>query len=224
MQAVHWYSLLTKSLGEDCLGQPLRPLPAGSPLRAWHASDAGLDSLSWPFPPGIVERLPAKQHGVLALWFDGVWRFCPQSDVDPRPAMLVQERGNFVVWNLRYRADSTAHQQMQMTTTRGLRAFPLVVPQKPCWKTCVWIRTTLWMVKGERWSESSQIQQAISTLLDACDVRCQSRRTFNNSPSAPHQHSKCFSERLSRYHRGRRLDERAERFRTYVEDMQSLMR
>ena len=143
---------------------------------------------------------------------------------DQRSHMLVQERGNFVVWNLRYRADSTAHQQMQMTTTRGLRAFPLVVPQKPCWKTCVWIRTTLWMVKGERWSESSQIQQAISTLLDACDVRCQSRRTFNNSPSAPHQHSKCFSERLSRYHRGRRLDERAERFRTYVEDMQSLMR
>ena len=109
MQAVHWYSLLTKSLGEDCLGQPLRPLPAGSPLRAWHASDAGLDSLSWPFPPGIVERLPAKQHGVLALWFDGVWRFCPQSDVDPRPTLTHVGPRTWELCGLEFEISSRLH-------------------------------------------------------------------------------------------------------------------
>ena len=72
---------------------------------------------------------------------------------------------------------------------------------------------------GERWSEANQIQRVIMVLLDAA--------------AGPHPGSLSMEEMttiknifqwLYRHHRNRGLDERAERFQSYVTDIQSLMR
>ena len=71
---------------------------------------------------------------------------------------------------------------------------------------------------GERWHESSQLQQAIVVLPEA-----------TSGPNAEGLLMRVLTlirnicQRLQRYHRNRGLDERADRFRLYVTDMQSLM-
>lgn len=71
---------------------------------------------------------------------------------------------------------------------------------------------------GERWTEASQIQQAIICLLEA-----------TTGPSPEGMSMEVVStirnvfQRLYRWHRNRGSDQRAGRFQTYVQNMTNLM-
>ena len=71
---------------------------------------------------------------------------------------------------------------------------------------------------AERFNEANQIQQAIITLLDA---------SAGDNPEglseSVMQRIRGVFQRLYRYHRNRGLDERADRFLVYIQDMQSLL-
>ena len=71
---------------------------------------------------------------------------------------------------------------------------------------------------GERWMEASQLQNAIMVILEAsggAEPEGLSVRVVVEIRNV--------CQRLHRWHRNRGSDERAERFRTYVENMTSLM-
>ena len=72
---------------------------------------------------------------------------------------------------------------------------------------------------AEIWNDSNQIQQAIVLLLDATEGDApegMSMRVVEGIRNV--------FQRLYRYHRNRGSDERRDRFRRYVQDMDSLMR
>ena len=138
--------------------------------------------------------------------------------------MLTQERGNLVLWNHRNRADSTdpiVHQQEdheggeeespttdvednQSNRPTGMEALlqNMRVDQNQA-------------LAAERWHEASMIQQAICLVLDSTLTEGFSTRISNEIRN--------IFQRLYRFHRNRGDDERRDRFRLYVEDMQSLM-
>ena len=71
---------------------------------------------------------------------------------------------------------------------------------------------------GERWMEASQLQNAILVILEAsggAEPEGLSMRVVSEIRN--------ICQRLYRWHRNRGSDERAARFRTYVDNMTSLM-
>ena len=152
---------------------------------------------------------------------------------DQRSHMLAQERGNFVVWSIRNRADTTDPEirvpeefrddddgengeEEQQTEDEHVNdpqphaAEQLLANMREDQNTAL---------SGQRYPEANSIQNAIITLLDA---------TSGPNPEGWSENViteiRNVLQRLWRWHRNRGSDERAERFRLYVQDMQQLMR
>ena len=175
------------------------------------------------------DAVDCLRYGLMEL--GGFVRFSRLSR-DQRSHMLSQERGNFVVWSIRNRADTTdpdTHAPEEYRDDDGENgeeeprtedehvndpqphgAERLLSNMREDQNTAL---------SGQRYSEANNIQNAIITLLDATSgpnpegltmtVITEIRNVF---------------QRLWRWHRNRGSDERAERFRLYVQDMQQLMR
>eukprot|EP00435_Cladocopium_sp_Y103_P037889 s202_g10.t1 len=145
---------------------------------------------------------------------------------DQRRHMMTQERGNFVIWYLRTRAETTDAAEIHVPEYRddgeeGEEESPTEDAKAPGGATSLLENMRLdqnQALAGERWTEAGQIQQATLVLLNATsgpepeglstNVATQVRNVF---------------QRLWRWHKNRGLEERAARFHRYVEDMQSLM-
>ena len=138
--------------------------------------------------------------------------------------MLTQERGNLVLWNHRNRADSTdpiVHQQEDHEG--GEEESPTTDVEDNQSNRPTGMETLLQNMRvdqnqalaAERWHEANMIQQAICLVLDSTLTEGFSTRISNEIRN--------IFQRLYRFHRNRGDDERRDRFRLYVEDMQSLM-
>jgi hypothetical protein len=136
--------------------------------------------------------------------------------------MLIQERANLVLWNLRNQSDTTDVAAEDNAQKHGEEEAATSDPEVSPDATILLDnlrRDQNNALAGERWNESSQLQQAIVTLLEA-----------TSGPNAEGLSMRVLAlvrnicQRLYRYHRNRGLDERAEKIRLYVTDMQSLMR
>ena len=138
--------------------------------------------------------------------------------------MLTQERGNLVLWNHRNRADSTdpiVHQQEDHEG--GEEESPTTDVEDNQSNRPTGMEALLQNMRAdqnqalaaERWHEASMIQQAICLVLDSTLTEGFSTRISNEIRN--------IFQRLYRFHRNRGDDERRDRFRLYVEDMQSLM-
>jgi hypothetical protein len=141
---------------------------------------------------------------------------------EQRSHMLIQERANLVLWNLRNQSDTTDVAAEDNAQKHGEEEAATSDPEVSPDATILLDnlrRDQNNALAGERWNESSQLQQAIVTLLEA-----------TSGPNAEGLSMRVLAlvrnicQRLYRYHRNRGLDERAEKIRLYVTDMQSLMR
>jgi len=140
---------------------------------------------------------------------------------EQRNHMLIQERANLVLWNMRHKSETTDAAEDGNGQERGEEESPADDPEiSP--DAAVLLdnlrKDQNNALAGERWYEASQLQQAIVTLLDA---------TSGPNPEGLSMRVitavRNIGQRLYRYHRNRGLDERAERFYKYVTDMQSMM-
>jgi hypothetical protein len=141
--------------------------------------------------------------------------------------MLTQERGNFALWNQRNRADiiDSVGQQMDnqdqgeeesLTTDAENDENSRPTGMEGLLQNMCMDQNRV--VAAERWHEASDIQQAICLLLDATtgpEPEGMSVRVANGIRS--------IFQRLYKFHRNRGQDERRDRFRLYVEDINSLM-
>ena len=146
---------------------------------------------------------------------------------EQRSHMFVQERANMVLWNLRNQADTTdvATQNNGEGGEEEMRTNdPEVEPEShvsPGRITALLenVRRDLNIaLQAERWTESNQLQGAVNILLDATggpNPEGLSMRVLRDVRN--------IFQRLFRIHRNRGLEERMERFRVYVEDINSLM-
>ena len=143
--------------------------------------------------------------------------------------MYTQERGNFVLFQMRTQAETTDAENIQVPEQyrddgeQAEEESPTedehVNPTSPEVNLMNNLRLDQNLaLRAERWSEASQIQCAIVLLLDA---------TSGPEPEGLSmvviQQIRAIFQRLWRWHRNRGLDDRADRFRTYVQDMNSLM-
>ena len=140
---------------------------------------------------------------------------------DQRSYMFTQERANLVLWNMKHRAETTdpqGEEEENPTNNPGGSAESHGSPGN--------IETLLENMRrdlnialnSEQWTEANTIQGAITTLLDATagsDPEGLSTRVVRDIRNV--------FQRLFRIHRNRGSDERMERYRTYVENMSSLM-
>eukprot|EP00435_Cladocopium_sp_Y103_P024696 s2951_g6.t1 len=145
---------------------------------------------------------------------------------EQRGHMLVQERGNFVMWNIRTSAQTTDDvpeqddgenaEEENETSDEEISAHGS--PRGPSALLDHMRADQNIALAAERWAEAQQIQQAIITLLDATsgpEPEGMSMRVVQSIRNV--------FQRLYRQHRNRGLDDRAERFQRYVEDMNALM-
>ena len=141
---------------------------------------------------------------------------------EQRNHMLIQERANLVLWNMRHQSETTDAAEDGNGQEHGEEESPADDPEiSP--DSAVLLdnlrKDQNNALAGERWNEASQLQQAIVTLLDA---------TSGPNPEGLSMRVltaiRNIGQRLYRYHRNRGLDERSERFYLYVTDLQSLMR
>ena len=175
------------------------------------------------------DALDCLRYGLMEL--GGFVRFSRLSR-DQRSHMLAQERGNFVVWSIRNCADTTdpeIHVPEEFRDDDGENgeeeprtddehvndpqphgAEQLLENMRSDQNTAL---------SGQRYSEANSIQNAIITLLDATSGPNSEGLTANVITEIRN-----VFQRLWRWHRNRGSDERAERFRLYVQDMQQLMR
>ena len=146
---------------------------------------------------------------------------------EQRSHMFVQERANMVLWNLRNQADTTDVAE-QSNVEGGEEELgtsdPEIEPEShvsPGRITALLenVRRDLNIaLQAERWTESNQLQGAVNILLDA-----------TNGPNPEGLSMRVVRDvrnifqRLFRIHRNRGLEERRDRLRVYVEDMNSLM-
>ena len=137
--------------------------------------------------------------------------------------MLTQERGNLVLWNHRNRADSTDPIVHQQEDHEGGEESPTTDVEDNQSNRPTGMEALLQNMRAdqnqalaaERWHEANMIQQAICLVLDSTLTEGFSTRISNEIRN--------IFQRLYRFHRNRGDDERRDRFRLYVEDMQSLM-
>ena len=174
----------------------------------------------------LEEAIDCLRFGLMEI--GGFVRFT-SLDRQQRAHMFTQERANLVIWNLRNRAETTdPHDPNASRDGEGEEEEPQTEDPtvEPPVHSPGQIEALLENMRrdqnialaNERWLDASQIQSAISTILDATagdnlemlstSVIRDIRNTF---------------QRLFRTHRNRGSDERMERFRVYVEDMTSLM-
>jgi len=174
-----------------------------------HSTEEGLDCIRF----GLMELGGFVRHTFLSR--------------EQRTHMFVQERANLVLWNLRNQADTTdvATQNHGEGGEEELRTNdPEVEPEahsslgriSPLLEH---VRRDLNIaLQAERWTESNQLQGAVNILLDATggpNPEGLSMRVLRDVRN--------IFQRLFRIHRNRGLEERMERFRVYVEDINSLM-
>ena len=144
---------------------------------------------------------------------------------EQRTHMLVQERGNLVLWNVRNRADTTGSAlETDAQQETGEEEVQTMDPEgSPDNGTEVLLenlrRDQNNALAGERWSEANQIQRGIMVILESTTGPSPGRLSVDEMTTIRN-----IFQRLYRYHRNRGSDERAERYQTYVTDMQSLMR
>ena len=141
--------------------------------------------------------------------------------------MFVQERANMVLWNLRNRADTTDatlenHREGGEEEPRTID--PVIETETHSSHGGISYllehvrRDQNIALQAERWTEANQLQGAVAILLHATsgpDPEGFSMRVVRDMRN--------IFQRLYTIHRNRGLDERMERFRVYVEDMNSLM-
>ena len=137
--------------------------------------------------------------------------------------MLIQERVNLVLWNIRNQSETTDAAEDDNGQEHGEEEAPANDPEISPDATILLDNLRKDQnndaLAGERWNESNQLQQAIVTLLDA-----------TSGPNPERLSTRVLTvirnigQRLYRYHRNRGLDEGSEQFYLYVTDMQSLMR
>eukprot|EP00435_Cladocopium_sp_Y103_P046103 s2167_g13.t1 len=177
----------------------------------------------------LEEAMDCLRYGLMEL--GGFVRFTSLSR-EQRGHMFTQERGNFVIWSLRTRAENTdpanihaperyrddndedaeeeegtEDEHINETSSGATRLLENMIQDQNV------------AMAAERWTEASQIQQAILVLLEATS----GEEPEGLSTGVTTQIRNVFQQ-LMRWHRNRGLDERHARFRQYVEDMQSLMR
>ena len=140
-----------------------------------------------------------------------------------RAHMLVQERANLVLFNLRNRADTTdSAAEISMEQEPGEEEDqvqdPEVSPGNPAILVENLRRDQNISLAAERWAEASQLQTAIMMVIDATSTG----GTGMTMEVVTGVRNIC--QRLFRFRRNRGLEERAEKIQTYVRDMDSLMR
>ena len=141
--------------------------------------------------------------------------------------MLTQERANFVIWSNRTRAENTdpinspEQYRDSQESAEEEAATDNEVEGSPGGLAALLDnlrRNQNIALSTERWTDTSQLQQAIVAVLDA---------TTGPEPEglsmrvATGVRNVC--QRLYRWYRNRGSEERAERSRAYVENMWSLM-
>ena len=147
---------------------------------------------------------------------------------EQRSRMFVQECLNMVIGNLRNRADTTdatLEHHREGGEEEARTVDPLVDPETHSSRGRIsspleHVRSDLNMaLRAERWTETNQLQGAVTRLLDAtsgADPEGLSMRVVNN-----------IFQRLYSIHKNRELDERKNKVVTlsclYLEDMNSLM-
>ena len=145
-----------------------------------------------------------------------------------RSHMFVQERANMVIWNVRNQADTTdvVAQNHGEGGEEELRTHdPQVEPESHISPGRISAlldnvrRDFNIALQAERWTESNQLQGAVNILLDATN----GPNPEGLSMRVLRDDVRNIFQRLFRIHRNRGLEERQDRFRVYVEDMNSLM-
>ena len=139
---------------------------------------------------------------------------------DQRSHMYTQERANLVLWNLKHRAETTDPPSEGEDPTYDPAVRPESHDSPGNIETLLenMRRDLNIALNSEQWTEANTIQGAITTLLDATagsDPEGLSTRVVRDIRNV--------FQRLFRVHRNRGSDERMERYRTYVENMSSLM-
>ena len=177
----------------------------------------------------LEEAMNCLRYGLMEL--GGFVRFTSLSR-EQRSHMFTQERGNFVIWSLRTRAENTdpatihvperfrdddAEDAEEEQGTDDEHVNEVSSGAERLLENMRLDQNVA--IASERWPESSQIQQAILILLEATS----GEEPEGLSMGVVTQIRNVF-QRLMRWHRNRGLDEPQERFRQYVENMQSLMR
>ena len=141
---------------------------------------------------------------------------------DQRGHMLTQERGNLVIWNMRTNAETTDAPENHVEAAEEESPTSDAMDDGPPGQ----LQTLLGNIRADQnialaagqYSDANQLQQAIMIVLD-----CSAGPIPEGfSPEVLQRLGGVF-QRLHRYHRNRRSDERAERFRLYVENMTALM-
>ena len=149
---------------------------------------------------------------------------------DQRQCMLTQERTNFLIWSQRTRAETTdavtiperfreisESAEGEVPTDDEVTGANASPGSMSTLLDNMRVDQTL-AFSGERWTEASQIQQAIICLLEA-----------TTGPSPEGMSMEVVStirnvfQRLYRWHRNRGSDQRTGRFQTYVQNMTNLM-
>lgn len=149
---------------------------------------------------------------------------------DQRQSMLTQEGTNFWIWSQRTRAETTdavtiperfreisESAEGEVPTDDEVTGANASPGSMSTLLDNMRVDQTL-AFSGERWTEASQIQQAIICLLEA-----------TTGPSPEGMSMEVVStihnvfQRLYRWHRNRGSDQRAGRFQTYVQNMTNLM-
>ena len=141
---------------------------------------------------------------------------------EQRGHMLTQERGNLVIWNMRTNAETTDAPENHVEAAEEESPTSDAMDDGPPGQ----LQTLLGNIRADQnialaagqYSDADQLQQAIMVMLD-----------FSAGPNSEGlsveamQRIRSIFQRLHRYHRNRRSDERAERFRLYVENIAALM-
>ena len=142
--------------------------------------------------------------------------------------MMTQERGNFVIWNVRNRTENTDpieetandfEQAEEESPTSDAEADENG-GQSGLEKLLQHMRKDQNIaLAAERWHEANEIQQAIVLVLDATagpEPEGMGMRITNGIRNV--------FQRLHTYPRNRGQDERRDRFKLYVENVERLMR
>ena len=142
---------------------------------------------------------------------------------EQRAHMLVQERGNLVVWNVKNRADTTdATTEMDAQQEAGEEETRTNDPEiSPGGGTEALLenlrRDQNNALAGERWAEANQIQRAIMVLLDAAAGPHPTTLSMEEMTTVRN-----IFQRLCRHHRNRELDERAQRYQLHRQEFNLL--
>eukprot|EP00435_Cladocopium_sp_Y103_P063813 s2135_g25.t1 len=136
-----------------------------------------------------------------------------------------KERGNFVLWNAKTRAENTDPPAADEDEEESEEELPTDdeehgSPDGPMTILLEHMRADQNIaLAGEYFNDANNIQQVIITLLDAS-----AGPNPEGLSTEVVQRIRGVFQPLQRYHRNRGLDERAARFQVYVEDMERLMR